>query len=438
MARILPFQGIHYNSDKIGDYANVTTPPYDVIPEAKRDVFHERHPHNVIRLILGKPTETDTVQNNPHTRAAAYFRAWLSEGVLQRSPAPALYLTAVDFPFNGALVRRYGLIAAVGLEPFEKKIILPHERTFSKVKSERLALMKVCHANFSPIFSLYRDSGDLFNALVSATKKIETETDFYDDAGHRHMMWRLTDPTLHGFVAEAFSDKTLFIADGHHRYETALNYRNWLKETRPGFDETHPANYIMMSLSSISDPGLVILPAHRILKDLSGTRRDAFLQRSEEYFDIATLSGGAEGQMELMNRLQPEKPGNRFGVGMKGDPSFYLWTLRPGVMERLFGSELPPSLRHLDVTVLTRLIFMELLEFDQQGLDNEKAITYASTAEDAIDAVRSGGHAICFILNPTKIEQVRQVSAEGLIMPRKSTYFYPKVITGQVMNDLMR
>ncbi|MFH0727149.1 MAG: DUF1015 domain-containing protein [Pseudomonadota bacterium] len=437
MARILPFQGIHYNPNKIESFADVTAPPYDVIPETRRDEYHDRHPYNVIRLILGQPTESDTPDNNPHTRAARAYREWLSKNILIKAPAPALYLTAIDFPFRNETIRRYGLFAKVGLEPFDRKIILPHETTFSKVKSERLDLMKRCNANFSPIFSLYTDPGNILSTLVAAAAKTPAEMDFMDDSAHRHQMWRFTDPALHQFVTQAFSEKKLFIADGHHRYETAINYRNWLKETRPDFNGTHPANFIMMSLVSMSDPGLVILPAHRILSSIPEATRNAFLSRAEIYFDISTLPGGPESVSEMMSRLSSTALPHQLGVVIKEYQTFFLLGLKPGVMDTLFGKELPPALRHLDVTVLTRLILMELLGVDQQQLDDEKTIAYASKETEAIDAVITGGYDMSFILRPTKIEQVRQVSEEGLIMPRKSTYFYPKVLTGQVLNDLL-
>lgn len=437
MAQILPLQGIQYDQNKISDYSDVATPPYDVISESERDAFYERHPHNVIRLILGKPTPSDTPDDNPHTRAAACFRDWLATGILVRSQSPALYLTAVDFPFADSTVRRYGLVARIGLEPFEKKVILPHERTFSKVKSERLELMKVCHANFSPIFSLYTDEGRILDTLITASKNLTADIDFTDDAGHRHLLWCLTDIALHREIQEAFEEKQLFIADGHHRYETALNYRNWLKETHPDFNETHPANYIMMSLSSMSDPGLIIKPAHRILSNVSRDELDSFIAKAETYFDITTLPATLDGRAELISQLKSRDARHTIGVAIKNHAGLYLLRLKPKVMDKLFTDELPASLRHLDVTVLTRLIFMELLGFDQQRLDNEKTISYSSKENEAIDAVADGPNDISFILNSTKIEQVRQVAEEGLIMPRKSTYFYPKVITGHVLNDLL-
>jgi uncharacterized protein (DUF1015 family) len=436
MARILPFQGIHYNPDKIDSYADVTTPPYDVIPPAKRDAFHERHPHNIIRLILGKSTDADTPEDTPHTRAAAWYRQWLASGVLQKAPLPALYLTAVEFPVRGETLRRYGLIARVALEPFEKKIILPHERTFSKVKSERLELLKRCHANFSPIFSLYTDPGDILQTLISASAPYAPEMDFIDDANHRHFMWRLTDPDLHRSIEAAFNERPLFIADGHHRYETALNYRNWLRQTQPDFNDAHPANFIMMSLSSVDDPGLVILPAHRILTEVAPGDMEGFLSKAAPFFHITPLPPGPEGRSRLQSEMTSDA-GSRIGVVIKNDPSPYLLTLKPDVMDRLFHEELPPALRDLDVTVLTRLIFMEILGFDQQRLDNEASIRYTSEADAAFDAIESGDGDMGFILKPTSIAQVRRVAEEGLIMPRKTTYFYPKVLTGQVLNDLL-
>lgn len=437
MARILPFQGIHYNPNRIDSYADVTTPPYDVISDAKRDEYHDRHPYNIIRLILGKKTDADTPENNPHTRAATAYREWLSKDVLIKAPSPALYLTAIDFPFMNRTIRRYGLFAKVGLEPFDRKIILPHEKTFSKVKSERLELMKRCHANFSPIFSLYMDSGNILNSLVAATENTAAEMDFLDDSGHRHLMWRLIDPELHRYIERAFSEKTLFIADGHHRYETALNYRNWLKETRSDFNETHPANFIMMSLVSMSDPGLVILPAHRILSHIRVETRNTFISKAETYFHISEIPCGPEGFSEMSSKLASSTLSHQIGVVIKDLKMLFLLSLKSGVMDDLFREELPPALRHLDVTVLTRLIFMELLGFDQHRLDDETTITYSSMANDAIEAVVSGGYDMSFILRPTQIEQVRQVAEAGLIMPRKSTYFYPKVLTGQVLNDLL-
>ncbi len=440
MATIIPFKGILYNPEKIKNIGYVVTPPYDVISEQQQRNFYEQHPQNIIRLILGKKTETDTDNDNRHTRAAGFFGKWLSEGVLVEDKSPALYLTSVDFSVGEKTITRFGLISLVGLEPFERGVILPHEKTFSKVKSERLELMKSCHANFSPIFSLYSDQKDILDSLKEAACNKTPDLDLVDNEGQRHRLWRITDMAVHRHVSDAMKGKSLFIADGHHRYETALNYRDWISRNNPDFNADHPANYVMMYLSSMEDPGLIILPAHRMLTGIKDSTLATFIQKSGDYFDITTIPfkdiGIEKGRTELLATLRSKTSKNIFGVFMKDSGEFYLLELKPNVMEKMFGNELPESLRDLDVTVLTRLIFTEILGFDQARLDNEKLIAYSSIAEEAIDAVASGKCDITFILNPTKIEQVRNIAEKGLIMPRKSTYFYPKVITGLVLNKL--
>ncbi len=436
MAEISPFRGIYYNPEKIEDLSDVLTPPYDVISPLEQEQFYNRHPQNVIRLILGKINETDSPENNRYTRAADFFEKWQAEKTLLRDETPAMYLTAVDFTVSGTPYTRYGLIAKVGLEPFERKIILPHERTFSKVKSERLELMKTCKSNFSSIFGLYTDTGEILDELKRAVSDSPAQSDMVDDKGHRHRMWRISDPDVCEKVGAAFQEKQIFIADGHHRYETALNYRNWLAETTPGFSSDHPANGIMMYLCSMNDPGLRILPAHRMLLGVDGGARSSLMYKAADYFQVTPFPRDDSGLAALRSRLREDTPVTKIGVLIKDQPDAYLLSLKNGAMDRLFGSQIPAALRELDVTVLTRLIFMELLGFDEMRLDNEKSISYTSIEKDAEAGVAAGEYDLAFILNPTSIGQVQAVAEEGLIMPRKSTYFYPKVITGQVFNSL--
>jgi uncharacterized protein (DUF1015 family) len=440
MAKIIPFRGTLYNPKKIENLSDVVTPPYDVISKEDQQNFYDRHPNNIIRLILGKTTEFDTAENNTHTRAAALYRKWISNEILLRDKSPAFYLTAVDFSLENKAISRYGLIALVSLEPFDRGIVLPHEKTFSKIKSERLELMKACHANFSPIFSLYSDQEDILYTLKKAALKNPPDIDLVDHQSLRHRLWRITDTAVHRYVGDAMSNQTLFIADGHHRYETALNYKDLMSRNNPFFSEDHPANYIMMYLCSMEDPGLVILPAHRMLTDIQESVLSTFIQQAEKYFDILMIpfakNEQGKSQTEFISSLRSNGTRNTIGVFMKGRSKFYQLTLKPDVMTRLFHDEIPQSLRKLDVTVLTRLIFVEILGFDNSRLDNEKQIAYSSSEKEAIGAVNSGRCDITFILNPTKIEQVRDIAKTGLTMPRKSTYFYPKVITGQVLNDL--
>ncbi|MEJ2656507.1 MAG: DUF1015 domain-containing protein [Desulfobacterales bacterium] len=443
MVEVIPFKGILYNTRKISNLADVVAPPFDVISEQEQLSFHQRHPQNIIRLTLGTTSESDTPENNRYTRASKCLNQWLSDGFLAFDKAPALYFTSVEFLFKGNWVVRYGLIARVRLEPFEKGIIIPHEQTFSKVKSERLELMKACHTNFSPIFSLFSDEkNSIFDTLKHAVHDKAADIVFTDQNKQKHRLWRITDPAVHRLVSEGLRDKKIFIADGHHRYETALNYKDWLSSRMSDFNGNHPANYVMMYLSSMEDPGLVILPAHRMLNEVPAEATESLVRKAKEYFDIITIPYNSDRHKEnlaqFISVLKSNDSKHCIGICMKDHPELYLLILRPGVMESMFGSELPEALINIDVTILTRLIFMEIMGFDQTRLDNEKLIAYSSIEKEVVNAVSAGKHDIAFILNPTKIQQVRDIAEAGLIMPRKATYFFPKVITGQVMNSLLK
>jgi uncharacterized protein (DUF1015 family) len=440
MATVLPFNGILYNQDKIGDLSAVVTPPYDVISPEEQIQFYERHPNNVIRLDLGKKKIDDHEKDNVNTRAAGYFYDWISQGILVQDSEPSLYLTTVDFQLRGRRMIRYGMIALVGLEPFEKRIVLPHEKTFSKVKSERLDLIKACHANFSQIFSLYSDQEGILDLLKEAALQSKPLFDILDDRKDRHRMWRITNPAVHAKVTSRMEDKRLFIADGHHRYETALNYRTWRSENDPKFTDHHPANYVMMYLCSMEDSGLIVLPAHRMLIDVGAEKIKTLPDRLAQYFEITRIPFADDHKEEAMNSLmamlEKQESGNAIGTYINGSDVLFHMVLKKGVMEATFGNQLPESLRQLDVTVLTRLVFMEILGFDGSHLDNEKLITYSSSVDKAIEAVAKCESDVCFILNPTRIDQVKRIAEEGQIMPRKTTYFFPKPLTGQVFNQL--
>lgn len=440
MATVTPFKGIRYNPDIIGNSADVATPPYDVISPEEQRAFYNRHPNNVVRLILNPGKATDSATDNPHTRSAACFRQWMEQGILKREAQPALYLKAIGYPHEGETFTRYGLIARVGLEPFEKRIILPHEKTFSKVRSERLELMKATHCNYCPIFSLYPDESGILNTLIEAVDPSTPCVDFIDDDNHRHRLWRILDPAVHRQVTASMQDKRLFIADGHHRYETALEFRDYLKASDPSFDAAHPANHVLMYLSSMSDPGLIILPAHRLIKTVGPEDLQQAIGKARTYFDVAEFPFTPEDrkttEKKFLEALGNEKDRQCIGIYGHKAPVFHLLKLKTGVMEELFGEELDASLRSLDVTVLTRLVFMKILGFDQQRMDDATLIGYASEAGKALQSIDSGAYDVAFILNPTRIEQVQEVARKGLVMPRKSTYFYPKVKSGLVMRTI--
>lgn len=440
MAEFIPFSGVFYDPERIGRIDDVVAPPYDVISEKGQTILYERHPKNVIRLILGKQLDGDNAQNSVHTRAARFFQDWIAEKTLIRDPEPGFYLTSVSFTINEQTFKRYGVIGLVRLEPFSKGIVLPHERTFSKVKSERLQLMKACHANFSPIFGLYQDANGTLPRLREAVKSLEPDLFLTDDNGFSHCLWRITDPSTIAFVSQSLADQRIYIADGHHRYETALNYREWVREKeQDAFSQDHPANFVMMNLISMADPGLVILPAHRLLKEVPEDKLGGFIDSATAYFSVNrfSLEDSPDGAVTAFSDfMMKSSHTNTVGVYRKNDPFLYALTLKQGVMERLFDKEEPVCLLALDVTVLTRLIMMDLLGFDQNRLDDDKKILYQTQTADAVDDVKNGLADVAFILNPTKISQVQRVSEAGHIMPRKSTYFFPKVISGLVFNLL--
>lgn len=440
MVTVIPFKGIRYNPQLTDSLPELVTPPFDVIDAQGQHDFYKRHPHNMIRLVLGKTSENDSQQDNRYTRAAGYFEKWLSDEIMVQDKMPAFYLSSVEFFLHEKNFIRYGFIALVKLEPFEKGIVLPHERTFSRVKSERLDLMRACHANFSPVFSLYSDPEHKLKTITTEVCNKNIDSEFVDKDGYKHRLWLITDTQIQRTLTRAMKDRHIFIADGHHRYETALNYKKWLSEKMSGLPADHPANYVMMYLSSMEDPGLIIQSAHRMFKDVPQTKLSGFIQKAGDYFEITPLpfkAGNKEDiQTAFFERLKSNQSENAVGVFMKGNSTFYVLTIKPDVMKSLFEKELPDEIRDLDVTILTRLILIKILGFDQSRLDNEKLIGYSSSEEKTIAAVASGRCDITFILNPTTIEQLRRVAEKGLIMPRKSTYFFPKVITGLVLNRL--
>jgi uncharacterized protein (DUF1015 family) len=439
MADVAPFKGVLYNQELIHNLDDVTAPPYDVISPQEQEAFYAKHPNNVIRLILGKPEPGDAGVSSIHHRAAAYFKQWMKDRILIQDSQAAFYLTTVDFSISGQNVTRYGIIGTVRLEPFDKGIILPHERTFSKVKSERLQLMKACHANFSPIFGLYPDGNGVLGKLKNAAESRRPDLTMADHKGLLHKLWRITDPQSQHHIATSLKDQSIYIADGHHRYETALNYRSWAAQHVNHFHADHPANFVMMSLSSLKDPGMVICPAHRLLKAVSSDDASAMLEKAAQYFSIREFGIGQDPDQAfaaLEAAMTANASRNAIGVYIKNRSALRMLVLKEGVMEALFGQELEAPLRDLDVSVLTRLLMMELLGFDQARLDDATKIGYATTVSDAVKAVRENAADMAFLLNPTRIEQVQRVAQQGLIMPRKSTYFYPKVGSGIVFNLL--
>lgn len=439
MARIKPFRGIRYNPDRFPSLADVVSPPYDVISPSTQTALHARSPFNVVRMELGQAHPDDDTENTPHSRAGDFLRRWLAEGILIQEDRPALYLTATTFPTADAEITRWGLMASVGLEPFERGLIRPHERTYSKVKSERLSLLRSCRANLSPVFAFFSDPEAVLPQLVARATRAAPVYAFEDRDHHRHRMWIITHAELHRLVATRLGPQVLFIADGHHRYETALAYREARAAREGGLPENHPANFTLMYLSRIQDPGLTILPAHRLLPRVAPEIRRRFLERAASYFHLEKLAAGGPARRRRqgwLKRLDQTLPGEGLVVAMAGEESPYLLQLKGGDKGRLYSEATPDMLQDIDVTLLTDFIFPQLLELTSDQLDDVDQVRYDHDARRAIDKVHSGQCDMAFIIKPTPIAAVQRIADAGRVMPRKSTYFAPKVITGLVMRAL--
>ncbi|WP_066637201.1 DUF1015 domain-containing protein [Desulfolucanica intricata] len=459
MANIIPIRGLRYNPAKESDMAVLVTPPYDVIDAAAQDNYYRKNPHNVIRLEYGKIYTTDNETDNRYNRAAAAFTAWQEEEILLPEDNPALYLYEQEFTIAGEKKVRTGFICGVQIEPYSKGVVLPHEETLPKHKADRLALMHACRANFSPIFGLYADPERAVDNLLKTTKAHRPQVDFVDESGQTHRLWVITDTQIIQKVQEIMQKQRIFIADGHHRYETALNYRNERRNEdnaiSPGtpddklqepINEKYPAapyNYVMMTLVNLYDPGLVVLPTHRLVKNVPNFKTEEFLTKlqAEFNFEEFKLSTGKDNFKEFLNLLairgEMEQPKHKHAFGLYTGKGLYIITLKESTdFTKYMPEDKSPDWCGLDVSVLHSLIMERYLGIGGEQRANEGNLTYTREEAGALELVDSGEYQLAFFMNPTRVEEVTAVAANGEKMPQKSTFFYPKLITGLVINKL--
>ncbi|MBW1805507.1 MAG: DUF1015 domain-containing protein [Deltaproteobacteria bacterium] len=442
MAIIVPFRGLTYNFDKLGNLSGLVAPPYDVISEEDQKKYYESNPHNVIRLILGKKKTGDSDWDNRYTRAADCLKRWESEDVLVRADYPSVYLTSHTYdPGDGKGMRvRWGLIALVRIEDEGSGVILPHEKTFSAHKDDRLKLMRACSAQLSQILGLYDDSDGMVSSCLKRASSAPPQVSFDFMDGSSHQMWIVQDHSVFRKVAAAMRDKAIFIADGHHRYETSRNFRNIMRARYGKGSRNRSYEYVMMYLTDMNDPGLTILPSHRLVKKWEGFRRDEFMGKLKQWFEIYELPFSAEDshkQSRKLKRVLEEKGNATTAIGFHhhNGNNFYILSLKPGAAEEM-GEDLQPSLRKLDVLVLSRLVLQRSLGLSSEDMDNEELFHYCSSMRDTLSLVDSGTYELSFLLNHTRMAHVKEVASNSLIMPRKSTYFFPKVMTGLVFNKI--
>ena len=442
MAIISPFRGYLYNKEKIGNLALVVAPPYDVINAEQQAHYYQKHPSNIIRLILGKEEPGDNETKNKYTRAAQFLATWQKDTTLVRVPKPAIYFYVQDFQLpSGESRRRKGFICLFKLEEFSSGVILPHEKTLSKPKVDRLNLTRACRANFNPVFSLYSDPAFTVERHSDAVGEKTPYLDVTDENGVRHKLWVVDDLKIIAEIKQVLHDKTVLIADGHHRYETALNYQKIMREQYPGLTGAEPFNYTLMYFTNMADEGLVILPTHRLLKNFNFNATE-FLNKAQEFFDIQTFPFSSETEererRKVLTAMQKEAK-ERYLVGMvtQKQGSYFLLRLKDfSLLDKVINRELSTALRHLDVNIMEFLVFNNLLGISCSDPQWEENFTFVHTEREAVELVKSGACEVAFLINPTRIEQVRDVVAQGEVMPQKSTYFVPKLLSGLVVNPI--
>lgn len=434
MATILPFRGLRYNTKQASDLSFVTAPPYDCISPEQQEALYDAHPYNVVRLILGREAPTDSETDNRYTRAARDLKAWVKKGILMRERRPALYLYEQEFTVNGRTSVRRGFTALVELEEFGGGSIYPHEKTLSKPKEDRLKLLKATRCNLSQILALYPDEKNEVMAVFDRQPLASPDLSVVDSGGVINRMWIITDETAAAEVTELMHRRPLFIADGHHRYTTALNYRRFLREQGEEVSNHHPANYTSITCVSMSDAGLVILPTHRVLADFPRTAADRMRELLKPHFTWSKFIG-AEATSGRMEEHLARSRATAFGLYLHGDQAGYVVTLKDAAVMAKLVPDQSQEWRKLGVAILHRLVIEHLLANAAGGAENLD-IRYVHLAADAFDAVHENGAALAFLVRPTRLEQLKAIAGAGELMPQKSTYFYPKLLSGLVMNPL--
>lgn len=429
MATIKAFRGTRYDPERIDELSLVISQPYDRVRHGLQDQYYERSPYNIVRIIRGKEKPGNDAEENVYTRARSFYDSWVEDGILMREDRPALYVLRQSFTLpDGTEKTRQGLVAALRLVPFDEGTVLPHERTHSGPKVDRLNLMRATEVNFGHIFMLYPGSriNELLEEAIAGEPGLEARDLFEKDVLQE--FWPVTNDELIEAVREEMAPKRrLIIADGHHRYETALNYREEMREQYPDAPPNAGFNFRMVTFVSTDDPGLVILPTHRLIHSYGKMRGSEILKEAKAYFRLISVDGREELQRGL-DEATPDQPRIGFYNG-----SYTLLELKdPDVMDRILPGR-DPAWRMLDVSVLHELLIQRVMDVSEEAVERKENIEYLRDPQMGYEAVDSGEAEFLFVMNPTRMEQVRACTAAGEKMPQKSTDFYPKVISGLVM-----
>jgi uncharacterized protein (DUF1015 family) len=445
MAIIRPFVGTRYNARHVGELSNVLTPPYDVISPKMREELHARHPNNFVHLDLGRDMPGDDSYSNRYSRAAGMYTWGRGGGVMLDDARPSLYIYTQTFRLpDGQEVTRSGFFAAVRLEALGAGGIMAHERTFEGPKADRLSLMQATRANFSAVFALYSDPEKRVDEILARRMTTEKAWDCATDAdGIRHRLWVVNQPDVIETMRALLADRPLYIADGHHRYETALRYAEEMHHLGRGpLNGTAPHDHVLMYLVNTENPGLVILPTHRVLHRDLATDVGEVKEDLSEFFDLVpsglNWDRDSDAARKIEAALAEAGQGGRtaFAMLLPGGEATILRLKPDADLDAMIDDAMPREKKSLDATILHFHVINRCWIGNPEYDIDEEECRYVRDIEEAMDLLRSKKFCVALLMNPTSIEQVKAIAAIGERMPQKSTYFYPKVISGLVTRDL--
>ena len=437
MAELRPFCAVRYNQLLVKDLSAVICPPYDIINPQIEQELHQRSQYNFIRLEQGRKLPQDTATDNKNTRSAATLEQWLKEGILMVDEVPAIYLHDHYFTFQEREYRRRSIVVCVRLEEWDKMVIRPHEGTLSEPKSDRLSLLWAIQANTSPILALFEDKGQQVSSLLTSQERSEPIISISNVSGESHCVWAITEPGVVNRICSSLAHQPLYIADGHHRYESALNYQRERLAYSQSVSANAAFNFVMMELVDFSDPGLMILPPHRLVRGVSKSTLDELMAKLREFFKIEELSLTMADVWRRVDDLLTSET-NEVRLVLFGLEAEHLFVLE--LRDQVTASQMMPCFhgelyKRLDVSIVDHIILEKLLELSSGK--EEAILGYSYDKQDAVNKVSDQEYQLALLLKPIKPEVIKAIADVGDRMPRKSTYFYPKVPSGLIFYRLV-
>ncbi len=420
MAVVVPFRGMRYGREV--DLANVVAPPYDVISPAAQAEFYDANPHNVIRLILNRDAD-------PYASAAKHLKNWIETSVLVEDAEPAFYLLHQRFTdVTGRVVTRVGFIGLCRLEEYSAKVVLPHEKTFPKPRADRLNLFVATHANFCQVFGIYRDPHRTVEKILNSCAQREPDQSIVFD-GVTNSVWRISDHNVNDRIQREMASKEVLIADGHHRYETALAYRQIARERSPQHQGEEPHDYVMMFFASMHADGLVVHPTHRVVHSVSGLDTVLFSRELGKYFSLHHCA-----TLDDLQRSMKDHNGKAIGMKLKNEQGFALLLPQSEKsIDEAFDGEVAPQVRNLDVSILHEIVLGRILGMTKEAQAQKKNLDFVHDANESLGRVERGEAQVTFFLNPPDVSEIFSIAESGHTMPQKSTYFFPKLLSGLIM-----